>query len=56
MDAATGSLALTLRVLPGKNIKPEAALGVIAGKEVEIKRIIREELYWLDSKGGLEVI
>ncbi|HBB67775.1 MAG: hypothetical protein A2X28_03760 [Elusimicrobia bacterium GWA2_56_46] len=56
LDAATGSLALTLRVLPGKNIKPEAALGVIAGKEVEIKRIIREELYWLDSKGGLEVI
>ena len=56
LDAAAGSLALTLRILPGKNIKPEAALGVIAGKDVKIKRIVREELYWLDSKGGLEVI
>ncbi|OGS06456.1 MAG: hypothetical protein A2270_07155 [Elusimicrobia bacterium RIFOXYA12_FULL_51_18] len=56
LDAAAGGLRLVLRVEPGKNVKPVEVLGVMAGGEMEIKRVVREELYWLDSKGGLEVI
>ncbi len=55
-EAAAGGLRLTLKSDPGRNIKPEAALRVIAGREVMVKRVVREELYWLDSKGKLEVI
>ena len=55
-EAAAGGLRLTLKSEPGKNIKPEAALRVIAGREIKIKKVVREELYWLDSKGKLEVI
>jgi len=56
LDAAAGTLRLTLRLEPGKNAKPVDVLGVMAGRELEIKRVVREDLYWLDSKGGLEII
>lgn len=55
-DAAAGTLRLTLKLEPGKNVKPEAALCVMAGRELKIKKVVREELYWLDSQGKLEVI
>ena len=56
LDAAAGTLRLALKMEPGKNVKPEAALNVIAGREIKINRVTREELYWLDSQGRLEVI
>jgi len=56
LDEGAGILRLTLKMEPGKNIKPEAALNVMAGREIKIKKVVREELYWLDSKGKLEVI
>ncbi len=55
-DEAAGTLRLALMLEPGKNIKPEAALYVIAGREMKINKVVREELYWLDSQGRLEVI
>ena len=75
LDAAAGTLRLTLKVEPGRNVKPVEVLGVMAGplpgdlptggnrlsgfpygRELEIKKVVREELYWLDSKGRPEVI
>ena len=56
LDPAAGSLRLVLRLEPGKNVKPIEVLNVIAGAELKINRVVREELYWLDSKGRLEVI
>ncbi len=56
LDAAAGILHLTLKMEPGKNVKPEAALYVMSGREIKIKKVVREELYWLDSQGRLEVI
>jgi len=56
LDAAAGTLRLTLKTEPGKNVKPVEVLGVMAGRELKIKKAVREELYWLDSKGRLEVI
>lgn len=56
LDADAGTLRLALKMEPGKNVKPEAALCVIAGRDLKIKKVVREELYWLDSQGRLEVI
>jgi radical SAM-linked protein len=56
LDAAAGTLRLTLKVEPGRNVKPVEVLGVMAGRELEIKKVVREDLCWLDSKGRLEVI
>jgi radical SAM-linked protein len=51
-----GGIRLVLRFEPGRNIKPADALRVIAGRAVEIGRTVREELYWRNSGGGLEII
>ena len=56
LDAAAGTLRLTLKLEPGKSVKPAEALKLMAGREVAIKRLVREELFWLDSKGRLEII
>ncbi len=56
LDAAAGSLRLTLKLEPGKSVKPAEVLKLMAGREVVIKRLVREELFWLDSKGKLEII
>lgn len=56
LDPAAGTLRLTLKVEPGRNVKPAEVLGAMAGRAPEIKKVVREELYWLDSKGRLEVI
>ena len=55
-NEAAGTLRLTLKMEPGKNVKPEAVLCVMAGREMKTTKVVREELYWLDSKGKLEVI
>lgn len=47
------TLKLVLKFEPKKNVKPEIVLNMIA--RADIKRIVRKELYWLDSKGKLEV-
>lgn len=52
-DPAASALKLVLRFVPGKNVKPEAVLGMIV--PAAIKRIVRRELYWLDSNGKLQV-
>jgi radical SAM-linked protein len=56
LDAAAGTLRLTLKLEPGKSVKPAEALELMAGREVAVKRLVREELFWLDSKGRLEII
>lgn len=56
LDAAAGTLRLSLRMEPGKSLKPEIALRVMAGRDINIEQVVREELYWLDSQGRLEVI
>ncbi len=53
-DAAAAALKLVLKFEPGKNVKPEAVLGLMA-PGAGIKRIVRRELYWQDSKGQLQV-
>lgn len=53
-DPAAAALRLVLKSGPGKNVKPEAVLGMIV-PGAEIKRIVRRELYWQDSKGALQV-
>ncbi|HAH33015.1 MAG TPA: hypothetical protein DCL44_11950 [Elusimicrobia bacterium] len=50
-----GALKLVLALGPGRNIKPEAVFGLIAGGPAVPERIVRKELFWFDSKGGLEV-
>jgi len=53
---SAGSVRLVLKFEPGKNIKPADAAGVITGRAVEPVRTVREELYWRDSAGRLEII
>jgi radical SAM-linked protein len=54
-DAAAGLLKLTLRLDPGRTLKPETMAGLLAGGEPELRRVARQELYWLNSQGKLEV-
>lgn len=54
-DAQSALLKLTLRLQPGRNVKPETAAALMAGGEPVFRRITRKELYWLDSAGKLEV-
>ena len=54
-DAASDLLKLTLRLEPGKTIKPETVSELIAGSRPVFRRIVRKELYWMDSQGKLEV-
>ena len=55
LDAAAGLLKLTLRTEPGKNVKPETVAALMAGAEPAFRRVVRKELYWMNSKGKLEV-
>ncbi|HNW43004.1 MAG TPA: TIGR03936 family radical SAM-associated protein [Elusimicrobiales bacterium] len=54
-DAPSSLLKLTLRLAPGKTIKPETVSELIAGGAPVFRRIVRKELYWMDSQGKLEV-
>ena len=49
-----GALKLVLALGPG-HIKPEAVLGLMAGGPAAPEKIVRKELLWFNSKGGLEV-
>lgn len=55
LDKDSGLLKLTLRLEPGKNIKPEVVAELMAGGRPVFRRIVRKELYWFDSGGKLEV-
>jgi radical SAM-linked protein len=54
-DPAAALLKLTLRLAPGKNVKPETVAELMSGGKPVFRRITRKELYWLDSAGKLEV-
>lgn len=54
-DACAGLLKLTLRLFPGRNVKPEIVAELMAGGRPELRRITRKELYWQDSHGKLVV-
>ena len=55
LDRDAGLLKVTLRLEAGKNVKPEIVAGLMCGCEPSFGRIVRKELYWLDSGGKLEV-
>lgn len=54
-DPAARLLKVTLRLAPGKNVKPETVAELMCGGKPVFTRITRKELYWLDSAGRLEV-
>ena len=54
-DPASALLKTTLRLAPGRNVKPETVAELMAGGKPVFKRIVRKELYWFDSSGKLEV-
>jgi len=50
-----GLLKLTLRLSPGRNVKPEIVAELMAAGRPELRRITRKEFYWQDSQGKLGV-
>jgi radical SAM-linked protein len=54
-DPEGGLLKTTLRLVPGRNVKPETVAELMAGAKPVFRRIVRKELYWFDSSGKLEV-
>jgi radical SAM-linked protein len=48
-------LKVTLKLVPGQNVKPETAAELMCGGKPVFRRIVRKELYWFDSGGKLEV-
>ncbi|MDA8244666.1 MAG: TIGR03936 family radical SAM-associated protein [Elusimicrobia bacterium] len=54
-DREASLLKVTLKLEPGKNIKPEVAAELMAGARPVFRRIVRRELYWFGSGGRLEV-
>lgn len=55
LDPAGPLLKVTLRLEPGRNVKPETAAELMCGGKPVFRRIVRKELYWFDSSGKLEV-
>ena len=56
LDESAGAMRLRLKLEPGRSVKPAEVLCLMAGEEVPVRRLVREELFWLDSKGKLEII
>lgn len=54
-DAPLALLKVTLRLVPGRNVKPETVAELMCGCRPDFRRIVRKELYWFDSGGKLEV-
>lgn len=54
-DPEASLLKVTLKLQPGRNIKPETAAELMAGAKPEFRRIVRKELYWFTPGGKLEV-
>jgi len=48
-------LKVTLKLEPGKNVKPEIVAELMCGGKPVFRRIVRKELYWFNSGGKLEV-
>ncbi len=48
-------LKVTLKLEPGKSVKPEIVAELMAGGKPVFRRIVRKELYWFNSGGKLEV-
>lgn len=54
-DKDCSLLKLTLKLAPGKNVKPEIVTELMSGGKPVFRRIVRKELYWFSSGGKLEV-
>jgi len=54
-DPAASLLKVTLKLEPGKNVKPEIVAELMSGGKPVYRRIVRKELYWFNSGGKLEV-
>lgn len=54
-DPEASLLKVTLKLSPGRNIKPETAAELMAGGKPAFRRIVRKELYWFTPGGKLEV-
>jgi radical SAM-linked protein len=54
-DKESALLKVTLRLEPGKSVKPEIVAELMAGGKPVFRRIVRKELYWFNSGGKLEV-
>lgn len=54
-DKGCSLLKLTLKLEPGKNVKPEIVAELMSGGKPVFRRIVRKELYWFSSGGKLEV-
>jgi radical SAM-linked protein len=50
------TVSMFLKFAPKSNVKPEVALNLIAGEPIQINRILRKELYWLNSSGKFEIL
>lgn len=48
-------LKVTLKLEPGKSVKPEIVAELMCGGKPVFRRIVRKELYWFNSGGKLEV-
>ena len=54
-DQVSALLKVTLRLVPGRSVKPETVAELMAGGKPAFRRMVRKELYWFDSSGKLEV-
>lgn len=54
-DKESALLKITLKLEPGKGVKPEIVAGFMCGGKPVFRRIVRKELYWFNSGGKLEV-
>ena len=54
-DKDCGRLKVTLKLEPGRNVKPEIVAELMSGGKPVFRRIVRRELYWFNSGGKLEV-
>ena len=48
-------LKVTLKLEPGRGVKPEIVAEFMCGGKPVFRRIVRKELYWFNSGGKLEV-
>jgi hypothetical protein len=48
-------LKVTLKLEPGRSVKPEIVAELMCGGKPVFRRIVRKELYWFNSGGKLEV-
>ncbi len=54
-DIGSALLKVTLKLEPGRNVKPEIVAELMSGGKPVFGRIVRRELYWFNSGGRLEV-